>query len=199
MYSYGFQNSKLKWTDGSLVTYSMWNVFSYPNKYVVNYFYDNKASFYEHLQPVFSKDKKCGVLSLMDPLQPEWMLVNCDVPLTNQYICHDYTYKFFDFDPEHPVREELITSSDAVIQEHVFVCQDGTLTSPTYVCNGQIDCPMFNHNQYTDESNCTCTLNGVPVYNYTFLQNSVSGGTARIQHIIINARTEDIFLGFCLQ
>ena len=119
---------------------------------------------------MMTNSQLCGILVMTDPLQPEWMLVECDIPVTDQYICssgvtHSSGWNFaslrehqFITQPQHRKERSI----------NLFLCEDGTAVPEAFVCNGKIDCPNKTATNFTDESNCSCILNNITVFDSEF-------------------------------
>ena len=136
----------------------MWNRFSLRYKDLIVYRENNEYL----LQPENILGKSCGVLKLSEP---EWVVIDCDSPITDQYICYNPPCKSIESDFYSEMTNTVIDRSTGT---NSFMCEDGTFISQANVCKGDVDCPVSRSTNFTDESNCTCTINGNPVHNSSF-------------------------------
>ena len=100
-------------------------------------------------QPNGNSDIRCIFLNTLEPLNPFWIHVECDVKLTELVLCQNKTNpKPFSLSDIYGDDEE---NPYAMKTAGMFICEGKKYISSVFLCDGERHCQNGE-----DESHCSC-------------------------------------------
>ena len=142
----------------------------------------------QYIQPVANKDITCTIMMLENLAKPHWISVPCTEKIISDVACVEENQingskwgidKWPVFNEEKP---------DIDVTSTIFQCNDGTVISSMWQCNGFMDC--FDGE---DERNCSCFVRLKPISDSYFCRHNCKKPECFCSELFFQAHTIGCF------